>query len=341
LSRFQAFVPITTIATEINVTRDRDPLLVAMVFVLMLFGGLLPANALTKVHVGKATAVAWPFIPLDVGVDEGIFAKYGLDIDITDFGGDAKLQQGLASGSVDFGLGSGPAMAFVAKGAPDIAVASFAGGPPTISIIVGANAPIKTVADLKGKLLGVTTAGAMTTWLVHQVSIKEGWGLDGIRIAALGGFEPESAALITGQIDGMMAATEAGYTLEERHNGRILVGMESYAPLFVSQVVYARKDLVDKDLALVTRFLKGFFGSIAFVKSHKKETDDVAESVLRESPMVASKTYDREISVLNVDGSFDPQGLAVLKQSFVDTGTLQAAPRDDQLFTTQFLPVKP
>src|SRR5690348_12388304 len=73
------------------------------------------AVALDKVHAGKAVAVAWSFIPLDVGVAEGIYAKYGLDVDITAFGGDAKLQQGLASGSTDFGLGSGPGMAFVAK----------------------------------------------------------------------------------------------------------------------------------------------------------------------------------------------------------------------------------
>ena len=149
------------------------------------------AQALDKVHAGKAVAVAWSFIPLDVGVAEGIYAKYGLDVDITAFGGDAKLQQGLASGSTDFGLGSGPGMAFVAKGAPVIAVAAFATEPRNLSVIVGADSPIHKVADLKGKLIGVTTAGSLTDWLVHRLSATEGWGKDGVRTAALGPFDTQ------------------------------------------------------------------------------------------------------------------------------------------------------
>lgn len=40
------------------------------------------------------------------------------------------------------------------------------------------------------------------------------------------------------------------------------------------------------------------------------------------------------------DGQFDPKGLELLKKSFVDLGILATEPTDDQLITTQFLPVK-
>ena len=49
-----------------------------------------------------------------------MFAKQGLDVDSADLGGDAKVQQALASGSIDIGLGSGPGLAFVAKGSGSI-----------------------------------------------------------------------------------------------------------------------------------------------------------------------------------------------------------------------------
>lgn len=299
------------------------------------------AHALTKVHAGKAVAVAWAFIPLDVGQREGIFAKYGLDVDITAFGGDAKLQEGLASGSIDFGLGSGPAMAFAAKGAPAMAVAAYAGAPRNISVVVGEHSAITKASELKGKTIAVTTAGSLTYWLTQRVSIKEGWGPNGIKIATLGGFQPELAALKTHQIDGMMTATEAGYMLEERHAGRILVGMQHYAPTFITHVVFARRELINKDPALVRNFLKGFFATIAFMKTHKEATDKVAEAVLHESPAVASKVYDYEISMLQTGGEFNPKAVAVLKQSFIDMGMLKTKPQDDQLFTTKFLPVKP
>ncbi|MGH7032599.1 MAG: ABC transporter substrate-binding protein [Stellaceae bacterium] len=299
------------------------------------------AQALDKVHAGKAVAVAWSFIPLDVGVAEGIYAKYGLDVDITAFGGDAKLQQGLASGSTDFGLGSGPGMAFVAKGAPVIAVAAVATAPRNLSVMVGAESPIHKVADLKGKLIGVTTAGSLTDWLVHRLAATEGWGKDGMRTAALGPFDTQLAAMKTHQIDGMMVATEAGFLLEERHEGRIIVGMEKYAPKFHTHVVFARRDLVTKNPDLVNRFLKGFFASIAFMKANKEKTSEIAVKELHETPTVAARTWDYEISMLETDGHFDPAAVEVLKESWLELGMLDKKPSDDQLFTTQFLPVKP
>ena len=100
---------------------------------------------------------------------------------ISALGGDAKVQQALTAKSVDFGLGSGPSMAFVAKGAPVFAVAAFAAEPRNIAVVVGANSPIKTVADLKGKTLAVTTAGSLTDWLAHRLAVQEGWGTDGVK----------------------------------------------------------------------------------------------------------------------------------------------------------------
>src|SRR5712675_2774061 len=106
-----------------------------------LIGGV--AHADDRVRVGKAQGSAWTFLPLDIGVEQGLFAKQGLDIESADLGGDAKVQQALAAGSIDFGLGSGPGMAFSAKGSPAIAVAAFAGPPRNISAIVLHNSAIE------------------------------------------------------------------------------------------------------------------------------------------------------------------------------------------------------
>jgi NitT/TauT family transport system substrate-binding protein len=299
------------------------------------------ANAADKVRAAKSVSVAWAFIPLEVGVEQGIFAKYGLDVEISALTGDAKLQQALASDSVDFGLGSGPSMAFAVKGSPVVAVAAFATEPRNISVIVAANSAIKTVADLKGTLLAVTTAGSLTDWLVRRLAVQEGWGADGVKTAALGGFESALPALKTKQIDGIMAATEAGYMLEERGEGRVLLGMEKYAPKFHTHVVFARKQLVADNPDLVDRFLKGFFASIAFMKANKDKTTEIASQVLKQSPAVMNRTWDYEISMLESDGHFDPEAIEVIKESFVGMGILTEKPANDQLFTTRFLPVKP
>src|SRR6202162_421406 len=84
------------------------------------------AGANDQIHVGKAQGTAWTFLPVDIGIEQGFFAKQGLDVDSASLGGDAKVAQAGAAGSIDFGLGSGPGMAFAAKGSPAIAVAAFA-----------------------------------------------------------------------------------------------------------------------------------------------------------------------------------------------------------------------
>src|SRR5437879_2314467 len=69
-------------------------------------------------RVGKAGREAFSFVPLDIGVRTGIFKQHGLDIEIANFGGDARLQQAMAADDIDVALGSGPGLAFIVKGSP-------------------------------------------------------------------------------------------------------------------------------------------------------------------------------------------------------------------------------
>jgi ABC-type nitrate/sulfonate/bicarbonate transport system substrate-binding protein len=300
-----------------------------------------PSQAADKLRIGKSVGTSWTFMPLDVGTHEGIFAKYGIELEIANFGGDAKLQQALAAESMDLGLGSGPSMAFVVKGAPVIAVAAFAGAPRNIGVVVAADSPIKQVADLKGKLMAISTAGSLTEWLVKRLSIHEGWGPDGMKMVSIGDTAQQASAIRAHQVDAFMGGTETGYRLEDSGDGRVLVAMDPYVPHFVTHVVFARKQLVADNPALIGKFLKGFFASIAWMKAHKDESNAITSPILHETAAVANKTYDLQMPMMELDGQFDPEGLELIKQSFVDLGTLDKKPSDEQMLTRQFLPVKP
>jgi NitT/TauT family transport system substrate-binding protein len=313
----------------------------ALTGALFLTGAVSPARALDQLHVGKAINVLWVYTMLDVGVEQGMFAKYGLDVEISVLPGDAKFQQALIAGSIDIGLASATSMALALKGSPAVAVAAYAGAPRNFSVNVAADSDIKTVKDLKGRLLATATAGSLPEWLIKRLSIKEGWGVNGIRTTATGGFEASLAATLTHQVDGFMGGTEAGLMLEEQKRGRVITNMEAYAPRFITQVVSTRKDFVQNHPDQVERFLKGLFATIAYVHANKAATTEIATRVLHQSPAVMDRTYDSELSMLSTDGVFDPEALDVLKESFVEMGILDAKPRDEQLLTTQFVPVKP
>jgi NitT/TauT family transport system substrate-binding protein len=299
------------------------------------FGG--SAHALDTIRVGKSVGVAWTFTPMEVGVETGIWEKHGFKVEITAFGGDARLQQAMTGGSVDFGLGSGPSMGFMAKGVPAKAVAAFANSPNNIGLLVAPNAPYKSAKDLKGKKLGVTTVGSLTDWLVKRVAIAEGWGVDDLVAVPLGGPEANIAAMKTGQIDAVVLATEACYGMEEKGQGKLIENLGHYAPHFHTHVIFARNEVIEKQPDFVKRFLAGWFETIAFMKANKQRTVEITSKVLNLSEPVISRAYDEEISMLKDDGKFDPEAVKVIKESMVPLGILDTPPADDVMFTTKFV----
>jgi ABC-type nitrate/sulfonate/bicarbonate transport system substrate-binding protein len=299
-----------------------------------------PALAADKIRVGKAVQVSFPMSVLELGVDRGFFAKNDIELEITSFTGDAKLQQAFASDSIDVGTGSGPAMAFEIKGAPTVAIAAFAGPPGTICVATTTDSPIKTTHDLKGKTLAISTTGSLTDWLVKRLSVHEGWGPDGIKTVALGAGAAMNGALFTHQVDAMMTGTENAYIVADKGQVRVIAGAETFVPDFVTHVIFAQKDLVANKPDVVDRFLKGFFASVRYAKTHKAETAAFMAPLLNESEKVFNQIYDHEAAILLDDGNFDPKAMTVLKDSFVDMGILDSKPADDQLFTTRFVPIK-
>src|SRR6516164_7409937 len=209
------------------------------------------AVALDKIRLGKAVPNSFAFGAAEV------------EIEVTSFRGDAQLQQALAAGSADVGLGSGPGLGFRAKGAPAIGVAAMYGPPMNLALVLPFDTPIKTVSDLKGKRIGVTTAGSLTDWLVRELSRQQGWGSDGIQILALGQMQARLAAIQRGELDGMVIEAATGYELEEAGKARNFLLFGDIAKDFYTHVIYATDDIIDKQPNLLRRFLRGWFKTIA------------------------------------------------------------------------------
>ncbi len=296
-----------------------------------------PALADT-LRVGKAGRTAFSFVPAEVGSQTGIFKNNGLDLDISSFGGDAKVQQAMAADSIDIGLGSGPGLAFIAKGSPVKGIAAMAGPPLIFALVVRNDGSVNSVDDLKGKQIGISTVGSITSWLAREVSRQHGWGNNGMTEVAIGDDGARVAAVKTKSLDAAIVNLAAALTYADHGDGRILLRFGDIAKHFHAHIIFATDKAIAAQPDQLRRFLKGWFETIAFMRAHKDETVKIAMPVLDTDARLTSEIYDELMPMFTDNGHFDPEALAVLSRSFVEMNALPEAPDMSKLTTEAFLP---
>jgi ABC-type nitrate/sulfonate/bicarbonate transport system substrate-binding protein len=297
-----------------------------------------PARAADKLRVGKAVPSAFSVSVINVGAESGILRKHGIDVEIADFGGDAKMFQAIAAGDLDIGIGGGTDMAFIAKGAPALAVAAVVGPPLDLAIIVPYKSPLKSLDDLKGRTIAISNAGSLTDWLVAELIRRKGWQSKDVTTVALGDFTARLAAIRTGQIDASFATPGIAFQMEEKQEGRLLGTAADYITDFITEAVFATNHLVDAKPDAVRRFIAGWFETVEFMRHDKARTVTIVRKVTGFDEAVQNREYDLLIATFTRNGRFDPKALATLKRSFVPLGLLDKEPDMARLYTETFLP---
>jgi NitT/TauT family transport system substrate-binding protein len=298
-----------------------------------------PAYAQTALTVGKANATSDAIIPVNVGDKLGIFKKHGLDLKIVDFGGGSKMVQALTAGSIDIGDGAGTEMAFVAKGAPMLAVCESTGPAPFLGVGVPWDSPVKTLEDLKGKTIGVSSPGSFSDWSGHQLARKFGWGPDGVKTVAIGGGPaPISAALRTHLVDAVISTTALFLSFEEAKEGRLIDTVSSFEGKVASGALFASNQLIASNPDAIRAFIGGWLETVDYMRAHKAETVKITSDINHFSESVMSREYDLTIAMHTKDCRFDAESLATLKGSFVEMNLVEGEPDMAKLYTEAFLP---
>jgi ABC-type nitrate/sulfonate/bicarbonate transport system substrate-binding protein len=299
----------------------------------------LPASAATTLTVGKAAPNADPIIPVDVGFQAGIFKKHGLDLKIVDFLGGSKMAQAMAAGSIDIGDGAGTEMALVAKGVPMIAICESTSTFPFLSIAVPFDSPVKSLKDLKGKKIGISSSGSLTDWLARELARKEGWEPDAVTGVAIGnGATGVIAAFRQNLVDADIGTTSLFLDMQEKKTGRPLAQVSEYEGPAGSGALYASKHLVDTDPDAIRAFVAGWIETIDYIRTHKAETVKIESGVTGFPESVMAKEYDLTLSMFTKGCKFDAESLATLQRTFADLKLVDTPPDMATLYTETYLP---
>lgn len=295
------------------------------------------AMAEDTVRLGKAFAGSFYYAMADVGKDAGIFAKHGINIEISSFGGGAKLQQALAAGAIDVGLSGGTDMHLTAKGAPMKAVGVGYVGVEQVAI-VAPDSKYKSIADMKDTRWPAPGKASMPGYLAMSVGIKEGWGKDAIQVVP--GPPPDQAIALVkrGELDAMTMDPTSAAGLEKKGEMRVLFDFNDVVDNFLQYGIFATDDFQKNHPDALKALLAAWYETIQYAKDHKDETIKSISAAINVPVEAVTATYDRQISKYPTSGKFDSAMVAKMKDVFLTAGFLEGDPDISTLYTEQYLP---
>ncbi|MDP9045740.1 MAG: ABC transporter substrate-binding protein [Pseudomonadota bacterium] len=143
------------------------------------------------------------YLPLSIAEGLGYFKTEGLEVTIADFAGGSRALQSMIGGSADVVCGAFEhTLTMQVKGQRLRAFALLGRAP---QIVLGVNPKtfpnFRSVAQLKGKKLGVTAPGSSTQVLANFVLAKAGLKPADVSYIGVGAGNGAVAAMRTGQID--------------------------------------------------------------------------------------------------------------------------------------------
>jgi ABC-type nitrate/sulfonate/bicarbonate transport system substrate-binding protein len=197
---------------------------------------------------------------------------------------------------------------------------------------------VKTVDDLKGRKIGVSTVGSVTSWIISEVSRQRGWGVDGITQVPIGENASRVAAVRSKALDGCIVDIASALNYAQRGDGRILLRFNDLVKDFILHVIFATDKAIAAKPEALRGFLSGWFETIAFMRKDKAKSVEIATQVMGTDAATADKIYDELMPMFSDTGRFDPKALAALRRSFVEMKTLPEEPDMSKLYTEAFLP---
>ncbi|MFL9926251.1 ABC transporter substrate-binding protein [Herbaspirillum lusitanum] len=157
----------------------------------------------TKVSIAVGGKNLFYYLPLTIAEQLGYFKDEGLQVEISDFAGGAKALQAMVGGSADVVSGAYEhTISMQVKNQPIVAFVLQGRAPQIVLGVSNKTMPnYKTIADLKGKKIGVTAPGSSTSVMASFVLAKAGLKPTDVSFIGVGAGAGAISAIRSGQID--------------------------------------------------------------------------------------------------------------------------------------------
>jgi NitT/TauT family transport system substrate-binding protein len=263
-------------------------------------------EAADKVRM-SISAVDVSFLTAGLALKRGIFRDEGLDLELIRMNANVSITA-LATGDIDYTMVFSSVVRGALRGMPMRVVASYMDSSTHLLI---ARPEFKTIRDLKGKTLAVSTYGA-TSDVAARMMMKQG-GLDPekeLKIIPLGGERSRYAALKEGIVD--VAVLSPPTDTEAQRSGlRVLSRFFEHFKLPFTGVGTNLKKLKEKPDE-VKRMARAMLKSNRYIRANREGTIQTLREWVKVDRESAAATYDATVKIFSEDGSISESGLKLV-----------------------------
>ncbi|MFC8850238.1 MULTISPECIES: ABC transporter substrate-binding protein [unclassified Micromonospora] len=215
------------------------------------------------------------------GIEAGIFAERGLQVEVLPAQGGAQAIPALLNGDIDFAIGQpfGPFRADLQNlGVVIIGnyASSYADGDDINAVVASAKSGIKRPADLAGKRVAVNSLGAAGDVTIMAAVEKDGGDPSRIRFVEVA-FPDAPAQLEAGNIDAAWVPEPFVTQLKSRGDTFVVAPYQAVVPGLTTLTTITTAERTEKDAELVEDF------SAAMKKTLEWAEDPANETAVRQA----------------------------------------------------------
>ena len=241
-------------------------------------------------------------IPFKIAQVKGFYREEGLNVEVILIRGAVGLQA-LLGGSVDYTSASGSTIAAAVRGLP-VKLAFIVAAKPQFDLI--AQPQIRSVQDLKGKLVGISSRGGSIDLLTQIILQKNGLtpNKDAVSIV-VGGQEDTVLALRAGRIAAALLTPPRPLILQREGFNRIAYSGD-YMSTYPTGGIGVTDDKIKSDPAEVFAFVRGSLKGLQFARQNRAESIKIIGEYLGVKDVaLTEQIFELYLNRLSADGSAD------------------------------------
>jgi NitT/TauT family transport system substrate-binding protein len=178
----------------------------------------------TKISIAVGGKAAFYYLPLTIAEQLGYFKAEGLEVEISDFAGGSRALQAVVGGSADVVSGAFEHTINLQSKGQTFQAFVLQGRAPAISMGISLKTMphYRTVADLKGKRIGISAPGSSTNMVANLILSRAGLKAGDVSFIGVGTAAGALSAFRSGQIDAMSNVDPIMTMLEQKGEIRII-----------------------------------------------------------------------------------------------------------------------